>query len=106
MKTLVRNSVFVLAVVMISLWFGSWLQLQAQGYNAHAHLSDVTDAITLGEHFTSIDEPTEEQMQAARATRAIIDRILWSSTPGPNAKARLEKLQVELPLRKYPADQR
>ena len=85
----------VVAVLMV-FWLGSWWQVQIQGYNAHAHLSDVTDAITLGEHFTNIDELDSEQIIAAKATRAVITRILTSSEPGPNSKARLETLEDKL----------
>ena len=92
-----RSKMFATVVlILIAVWFGSWLQVRVQGYNAHAHLSDVGDAKTLGSHFATLDQLSGEQVIAAKATRAIIRRILSSSEPGPNSKARLETLEAEL----------
>ena len=80
----------------LAYWAGAAAKVRQQGVNAHAHLSNVGAAITLGEYFTGAGEGTKEHNLAGRATRGIIYRILISSTPGPNSKKRLEALEENL----------
>lgn len=98
MKSTISLTCLLVASHLLAIWIGSSLQVRAQDRNAHAHLSDVRDATELGEYFLTA-EPTEDDRTAARyATAGIIHRILTSAEPGPNAKARLDRLNSELRL--------
>ena len=101
MKQHILITVALISSHLFVLFVGASLQVQSQSSNSHAHLSDVGDAITLGEYFCRDDADLDAEFQPARASKGIIYRILVSSTPGPNSEKRLRGLNEELET-KYP----
>ncbi|MEM9478171.1 MAG: hypothetical protein AAGA58_00770 [Verrucomicrobiota bacterium] len=96
MKSKLTPIAVLIATHSIALYIGSSMQHRSGIANSHAHLSDVSDAIHLGEYFSAAENPDEATTKAGLATSAIIYRILISSTPGPNSKVKLEKALAEL----------
>jgi len=74
---------------------GSWLRDRFDDRTVTGHLSNIGDLIRLGEHFT-VRELSGDEVLAAKATRAMIYRVLLSRGPGPNSTKKLEELEAKL----------
>ncbi|MEM0895271.1 MAG: hypothetical protein AAGJ79_00190 [Verrucomicrobiota bacterium] len=86
----------LIASHLLALYVGSAMQYHSGRSNSHAHLSDVGDAVLLGEYFSAAEAPDEDTTKAGLATSGIIYRILTASTPGPNSKVKLERSLADL----------